>query len=39
VAYENGWIIDKLMKRGTHIAKREYEELELINEEIHERIT
>lgn len=38
-AYENGWVIEKLKKRGAIIAAEKYEELEAINAEIHNRIT
>lgn len=38
-AYENGWIIEKLKKRGSIIAAEKYDKLEEINAEIHEKIT
>jgi len=34
-AYENGWIIDKLKKRGGFICAEKYDKLDEINEEIH----
>ena len=38
-AYENGWIIDTLRKRGSAIASEKYDKLEEINAEIHNKIT
>lgn len=38
-AYENGWIIDTLKKRGAAIGGEKYDKVEEINKEIHEKIT
>ena len=38
-AYENGWIIDKLKKRGAAIGAEKYDKVKEINAEIHQRIT
>jgi hypothetical protein len=38
-AYENGWIIETLKKRGAAIATEKYDKVEEINNEIHEKIT
>lgn len=37
-AYENGWIIDTLKKRGSAIASEKYDDLKKINAEIHDKI-
>jgi len=37
-AYENGWVIDTLKKRGAAIAAEKYDELKTINAEIHDKI-
>jgi hypothetical protein len=37
-AYENGWIIETLRKRGAAIAVEKYEKVEEINAEIHYKI-
>lgn len=38
-AYENGWIIDQLKKRGAAIGSEKYEDVATINAEIHLRLT
>lgn len=38
-AYENGWMIDTLRKRGAAIAAEKYDKMEVINAEIHHKIT
>ena len=38
-AYENGWMIDTLRKRGAAIAAEKYDKMEEINAEIHHKIT
>jgi len=37
-AYENGWIIDILKKRGNAIVAEKYDKLKLINDEIHHKV-
>lgn len=38
-AYENGWIIDTLKKRGAAIGAEKYDKVKEINAEIHLKIT
>jgi len=38
-AYENGWIIDQLKKRGAAIGAEKYDKVKEINAEIHLKIT
>ena len=37
-AYENGWIIDILKKRGNAIVAEKYDKLKEINDEIHKKV-